>query len=873
MKTIDISYNPYKMETHILVDGVNVCENDSYEKFREFIDNKIPLQTWVEPIPYRDWGGFVNEISDPEINDEVTVKFSGRKIDFDDLKRSVRFQNSNRSARSHVVYHFEHVKVLDDKVLSRNIEEVVKEIRSDRFRDLIAQRTTDGLIKKYNALEQNYTIAKQVEFYIVISGVYSSGKSTLINTVIRHDVLPTSGGTCTSKNCRIKHDSSLGSRISLCCYDAQNNVVIEKRIYENDEDCAADFAEISPMKKKGAEEKYPNVHTMELGVDLSHLYPESVSEDKFSIVLIDTPGVDSAQSSEDGYNEHAELALNAISMESKPMIILCADANKYEDKSIGEFMKQILTESGESGIGFNDRYLFVMNKSDACSYKKNESAVEAKAEFAEYLTDPAKWGIKADENDLKALAESASCFVPRIFMTAARVAFAIQCKAYEYDDDDLDDSDKEDLLDKYASFCKKICKKKRENYYLSRYCDIPDYRKEEIESMFCDAMEEENEAEATFLQCGIVSVESAIRDYIERYAYPIKVRGLLETFEDILKDVSGFTSGILDELKQAKKELGEKEGERGEVGKEKKGVKKKIAELKKAEIKINEQLATLDGIKFDSNALRRAVGNFQVEIEADEEIRFIRENPKVKTGQRSNEQVLAEISGRVERIKALFDRALKKTNAELERIREKHDDQILEIYACLKTIVTGLERSGIFDQGKYRFTDSVTWKMNFDNIDPKQFVKDLRENVVKKTNRIDIVENKKKSEWWNSGNIFKVIGSLFMSDKVKESVEVDGYYKTDKILISIDEYYISIQEESDKMQKHFEGMTEGAKAKVRDMIAQLLKELKSFLNDIKSQNERLKELGQSIGALNNEIARGEETHAWLTELEKQIKGE
>ena len=27
----------------------------------------------------------------------------------------------------------------------------------------------------------------------------------------------------------------------------------------------------------------------------------------------------------------------------------------------------------------------------------------------------------------------------------------------------------------------------------------------------------------------------AIRDYIERYAYPVKVRGLLDTFEDILK--------------------------------------------------------------------------------------------------------------------------------------------------------------------------------------------------------------------------------------------------------------------------------------------------------------------------------------------------
>ena len=61
------------------------------------------------------------------------------------------------------------------------------------------------------------------------------------------------------------------------------------------------------------------------------LFTTSVSEDEFTIVLIDTPGMDSAQSSEDGMNRHAEIALNAISMESKPMIILCVDGQKYED--------------------------------------------------------------------------------------------------------------------------------------------------------------------------------------------------------------------------------------------------------------------------------------------------------------------------------------------------------------------------------------------------------------------------------------------------------------------------------------------------------------------------------------------------------------
>lgn len=462
MKVIEISYNPYKMTTKMLIDGIDVCQNDSYDTFKEFIVNEIPLQTWIEPIQYLDWQGFVNEVSDPDYNDEVKLVFSGRKIDFEDLIRSINDQNEKRSEETRVIYHYQHRKVLDDKVLSKNIEDVVAELQSDRFRELVSQRTTEGLTQKYAELDENYTIAKENVFYIVFAGVYSSGKSTLLNTLIRHDILPTSSRTCTYKNCRIRHDASLGSKVSLAGYGAKDEesgiepVIIEKKIYNADEDCAADFLKICPIKERAAVDNYPDVKTMELCVDLSHLYPESVSKENFTIVLIDTPGVDSAQSSEDGFNKHAEIALEAISMESKPMIILCVDANKYEDKSIGEFMREIIGQAQEEGSGFNDRFLFLMNKSDSIQYiNPGETAEAAKAAFAEYLTDSSKWNINGNEDDLKQLAEEASHFVPRVFMTASLIAFAIQKGAMDFTDEELDDPYKENLSDKLGEFAKK----------------------------------------------------------------------------------------------------------------------------------------------------------------------------------------------------------------------------------------------------------------------------------------------------------------------------------------------------------------------------------------------------------------------------------
>ena len=874
MKTLEISYNPYKMITTMLIDGIDVCKDSHYDKFKEFIKNGIPLQTWIEPILYLDWNGLVNEVSDPEINDEVNVIFSGRVIDFEDLKRSIADQNEERSESARVKYYFQHKKVLDDKVLSQNIEEVVKELKSDRFRKLVEQRTTEGLTQKYNDLEQNYTIAKESEFYIVLAGVYSSGKSTLLNTLIRHDILPTSTRTCTTKNCRIRHNGSLGRKVTLACFDEKNEIVGEKRVFDNDIDCAAAFLKICPIQDGNAEDKLPEVSMMELEVDLSHLYPDSVNQDKFTIVLIDTPGMDSAQSSEDGTNKHAEIALDAISMKSKPMIVLCTDGQKYKDKSIGEFMREIITQSQEEGSGFNDRFLFLMNKSDAIAYKEEESPEKVKSDFARYLTDESKWNIKGDEEELHQLAESASHFVPRVFMTASRAAFAIQQKAYEFTDEELDaDKDKCDLLDKYEDFEKKICgRRRRKDFYLSRYCDIPNYRKDEIEAEFEAAMEAENNVRATQLQCGVVSVESAIRDYIERYAYPIKVRGLLETFEDILEDVNGFTNGVLADLTQAEKELGEKESERKEVSERKEGVEEKVA-LEKAKEKIDIQLKALDGIKFDSSALRKATAEFRADIEDDREIIFIRQNQKVMTGQKSRSAVEDEINPRIAKIKALFDRTLDKTNKKLEEIKKVHDKQLLNIFDLLKAAVTELEKSGVFRQGEYKFTDSVLWKMNFANINADSFASDMKKKVVDRSTTTKQVRNYKKDQWSSSWNPFKKIGSWFMDDYKTVTVDVDGYYETTEIRKSIDSYLLNLQRESTNMENSFKRVMDDSKRKVRDLINRLLTELTKFLEDIKTQEKRINAIGNSMEELGKEIEKNRATHEWLSELKKKIEGE
>lgn len=871
MKKIEISYNPYKMKTKMKIDGVDVCQSSDYSDIKKFIEQGTPLQTWIEPITYLGWDGFVNEISDPENNDEVGIIFSGRKIDFQDLQRAIEEQNAKRSERTRVRYHYEHKKVLDDKKLSQNIEEVVHELKSDRFRALVEQRTATDLNKRYRDLDKNYKAAKENEFLIVFAGVYSSGKSTLLNALMRHDILPTSNDTCTSKNCKIKHNPSLGSKVALTCYDEDKNIIGERQIFESDTECAEEFLKISPLKETDIQEQYARVSTLELELDLSHLYPESVSADKFRIVLIDTPGMDSAQSSENGINRHADIALEAISDDSKPMILLCVGATGYENKSIGEFMSKIIEQSKQEESGFNDRFLFLMNKCDAIEYKETngESAENTKKRFAEYLTDPKRWGEKGQQQ----IVEDASHFVPRIFMTTAKVAYAIQKRAFEYDRG-KDGAELKVLWRDYRDFKDDICDKVP-NFLLSQYCDIPNYRKREIATEFEDALEKDNEVRATELQCGVVSVEYAIRDYIERYAYPIKVRALLETFEAILDDVNSFTNGILAELQQKKIELGEKSGEREEAGKRKKSTQEKIIALQKAQAEINIKLDELNKINIDSETLDRTTKEALRKIRENSDIQFFRDHMHggVNTGQQSREEVERDIISRVYRIKQFFDARICEINKVLELMKKDYDAEISKIFGVVRDIVIELEQEKVLNQGEYKFTDSVWWRANIGNISVEQLISDVKGSIKDRTTKTEQVRNSKKDKLSSSWNPFNKIRAFFMDDYTTIVRNMDGSYRTEQITSRIIAYTRDIEQESKQIIESFRNNLENQKAQVRKLTERILHEVKSFLEDIRSQEMQIEKLGSSITELDNAIQKNNVTYEWLNSLKRKIEEE
>lgn len=871
---VEISYNPYKMKTSMMIDGIDVLDEkkgDDYKKFRQMIERNTPLQTWIEPITYLDWKGIVNELIPEGQNEDVKIIFSGRDIDYQDLQRAVNVQNKERKVDPPAQFTFEHKAKLDDKVLAQNIDHIVEELKSDRFRALVQERNSETLRKKYEQLNDNYRKAKDTEFDIVFTGLYSAGKSTILNVLMHHTVLPTSDKTTTTKNCRICHNAALKQKISLTAYDKQGKVVVPKQTFADDEQCAELFKRICPIDEKPPIE-YAAVDTIELGANLSHLYPESVSADKFKIVLIDTPGMNSAQSSKGGENFHEKIALEAVGMDTKPMVILCVGAKENESTAIGEFMQVIARQSKQDKGGFNDRFLFLMNKSDEPIYNNDESLDGLIKKFADYLTDSAKWG-KKETDDL----EKAADFVPRIFPVSALMEWAADDGAGDYSDEILDkDERRAAISDLFKSFRRKV-KNGKTNWHLASHCSgIPTYRREEVEAEFQQALDSESYDCAAKLQSGMCCVEMAIQDYIARYAYPIKVRALLETFQDILTDVDSVNQQYLEKLQEALREAGEKSTERKGVQEQKAELERKRAIIEEAEKDVEENKKKLAQIRFDSSRLNAAVAAFTREINNNGTVKkfmdSVRNDCKISTGQCSPDEVRRQVQEEMNTIDGVFSRALSNTNVTLRKLQGEYKAQLDQIFHFLTTTISDLKASGAFEASGYDFTKTVEWRTNFEYLDIDQFTTQVQKTIQDRTTTTKYVGNAQKVDWAMSWNPLKKLGSLFLPRTVAVPEAVDGYYKTDSIVKALSEYVVKLDEQTAAMTDAAQAFLSESKIKVSTLTNQLLAALRNFMCEINAREKQIEVLSDDLDDLTREIKVHQETCKWLNALKDSLQG-
>lgn len=863
MQRIEITYNPYKMETTMLIDGIDVCNTGGvYAQFKEFIEINTPLQTWIEPIPYKNWQGIVNEIKgDEEGFDCLEFHFHGRKIDFEDLRSACITENDNREYKLDL--EFIHETVISDEKLAQNVDVIMDSLLSDRFASIVKKQGTESTAYvAYQDLEENYIRAKKKEFKIVFAGLYSSGKSTILNSLIRHNVLPTSDETCTAKTCKIKHNGKLKSSITLECFDKDGNVVVEKEKYNSDEACLKRFWEITPLNSKVSVPE--NVDVIELCMDLSHLYPSKELEQAFNLVIVDTPGCNSRKksskeepSAEKVQNElndialvntDKKLALDAITNGDREMIIICADAQDYDDESLGDFLKAIYDAVEEDNGDFNDRFLFVLNKCDLKKYRNDESVLISKNGFAEYLMDTERWGI--NQNSFE--------FVPRVFMTSAYNYFALMQGADQFQIDEIkDDKEKRNLYRSYKDFNEQIIMWQDENYYLSQVCDVPDSRKREYEKDFETSIQD-NEKHAVELQTGMCCIEDAIRDYIARYAYPLKVQDLIETFDLLLDSVRDYSAIQAEILQERINNMGKSITEREEVAKQQKAEEEKETALQKVREKVEKEKGKIAEISLDMSRLQKIRGDMFIKIETDPSV------VSVRSAQKKIKLTESKLISMVTDIDNMFSEAWQEVDKAFSDISLEYKEKIHDICESLNEIASELKKYNIYG---YSFSSSLALK-RIELRNAKSLVKDIQKTKEIKSKQVTkTVRNPIKDIEYRKIQIFKRIGQFFASDTIEKTVTImwDEYDLT-----TLNTYITNNHDAFNKLTNDAEtayaSEIEKMKENASDMADDVVTDIQSIIENITVYKNKLTSLGDNIAMLKNEIESSKATVNWLSDL-------
>lgn len=591
MVVIKIGFDPYHMKTSLNINGKNINKDgEGYEKIQQYLKKAIPLQSWIDPISFQEWRGLLIEAIGNSNETEVECHFRGRELDFIDLRESFDRQSKkefNGRYNISVKYPTQDFIYTDDEILER-AETAYKLICSDDFKKILDDKILElgadsQLVKEYNALEAKYQAAREDEFRIVFSGMYTCGKSTLINAILGKDILPTRDGTCTSKVFKISHDPNV-QYARMSCIDANGKVVVKEHDYTAEALHEA-FEHIFPRGED--DELLPSVpatiETVLVSTDMSSLYPKDASYNtsNMKLVIIDTPGTSSGEGNmaADG-KAHCEITKKVIQSSKKEIVVFATNASEDKDDSIQDFFDMV--DAADSQGAYDQRFLFVLNRADQCSLKSGETWDKKLRSIRNYYVGGKKRPIQN----------------PRFFPTSALAAFTVRCGLVKTNDYKKIEANYYCYDEDVAGI---VAMDGKENYHFDEYCSTSQSIKDSIRS-YIDALPssslkpaERRQREILF-HSGIVSLEMAICDYVAKYAFPLKIQELLNSYDTICKETKQLVTITNNKFERAVRELKDAQSEKKAKEEEHANADKTKASLESISKTVSEKKKKLDDI-------------------------------------------------------------------------------------------------------------------------------------------------------------------------------------------------------------------------------------------------------------------------------------
>ncbi len=822
---VDISYNPYRLKTSLKVNGKDIMQYErGYESVKGFISRELPLQFWLDPIPYQGWKGLVNELVGKNDERELIVQFSGREIDAKDVAQAL--ENQTKAWPTNLLFQFSHEAKYRDETAMQQVDEAYKLVNSESFRRILDDKRFKQDEESppriaYRNLQPAYEAAKRREFRIVLTGPYSSGKSTLINAILGKDILPTSDRPKTGKAYFIHHDPKV-EYARMKCLDENGRIVVEEKSYDR-ESLRKKFDELFPSitPEKNVEQNplsnTPEIHEVHIGTDIGRLYKDATyTPQSMQIVLVDTPGTDSALGNKlAAGNSHADIAKAALSDQNRDMVIFVSQAKTGEQSAVIDALR--MAAENRHRPEYDQRFLFVLNQADTASFENNEEQWEER--LRGLLTTYQSKDFEDDEVQIQS---------PRFFPTNAKGALAIRMGDDEYY--------WSKVLPEYYTYTPVGMHENpmKEYYHFDQFCSTSEAIKAQLRNQtekYAESGTPEAQKLEIELHTGIPSLEKAIVEYIGKYAVPLKVRALLDTYETIYKETKGIFSTALKALNEAeteKNKAGIKREEARERHSREEESKKHIDSVKQRITAMQEELNSfINSFREDfKGATNKPYSNLQTEID--------RAKDEAKRG-KTFKKVLQIVDKAKEEYKKsideYFEQRVKIVIVKLEQFNE------------LKTSIKELQWNDI------KITDTVGFR-----------------NIYLRNPNYEYFENYTSARVpWKKKSIFKLFGERIQT----LFGQLDSY--SDRLSQNCDAVMNEVEKEAERAGEKWKSILEKPIEEVGKYLEDLKSEIEKYQKNIIDLKERLDRAAETAQSAADSFNRIKEYKVTIMNIRKQLK--
>lgn len=471
-----IKYNPYLVECEFKKNGNEMTAKNS--KFSEMRNKR--LQFILGEHKAQGWRGLPQEIAATCNDNVINLDFQGRKIDYDDLMYAIKkYQedckgNNQRPAEFNVTFS----ESKNDNDIITELDKIIDEIKKKNLPQFNKKN------KKGKTIFDAYKEAKDGMLNVSVIATMSSGKSTLINSLLHRELLPSLNQACTATVATILDNDDMNN-YEATCYDANDNV-----IYPRKEINAEIMSEYNSDKK---------VQTIAIEGSIP-----AIPSDKIRLCLRDTPGPNNSRD-----DHHKELTESIIKCNTNSIVVYVMNATQMEINDDKYLFQSISREMKKEGKQSHDRFIFVINKCDALDEEKGETVPKLLDRAREYL-------------------KQFDITEPILIPTNSLLALTIRKKL---NGETLTRSENKKYNDVYDYV-------EYEDLHYEDFAvltpSVHDTLKHKVAEYHAN---EDNWDYEALIHTGVPALEETITEYVEKYAYPIKindaVKDILAIFDEI----------------------------------------------------------------------------------------------------------------------------------------------------------------------------------------------------------------------------------------------------------------------------------------------------------------------------------------------------